>query len=158
MAENSVFRKKSLDRISSPEQLNDYIHVSSPGIWILLAAVIILLVGIGVWATFGTMETKVPVCAVSDGSESWCYIRAEDRSGLEENMIVAIDDKRSLLGEISALPKAVDEDFPEYALHVGDLQVGEWVYTAKLFLRLPEGVYAAQIITEEVRPLSFLFN
>mgnify|MGYP007122110349 CR=1 FL=1 len=43
---NSIFRKKSLDRIESPEQLNDYIRVTSPGIWIFLAAAIVLLVGI----------------------------------------------------------------------------------------------------------------
>lgn len=158
MAENSVFRKKSLERISSPEQLNDYIRVSSPGIWILLAAVIILLIGIGVWGVFGTMETRVPVCAVSNGSETWCYIREEDKSGLVENMIVEIEGKRSLLGEISTLPKPVDSDFPEYALHVGNLKAGEWVYTAKLFVRLPEGIYDAKIITEEVNPLSFVFS
>ena len=158
MAENSIFRKKSLDRISSPEQLNDYIRISTPGIWVLLAAVIILLVGIGVWGIFGTVESKLPVCVVSDGSESWCYIRAEERSSLNENMIVDIDGERSPLGEISALPETADEDFLEYALHVGNLKVGEWVYTAKLFLRLPEGIYAATIITEEVSPLSFLFS
>ena len=28
----SVFRKKTLDRISSPEQLTDYLHVTNPGI------------------------------------------------------------------------------------------------------------------------------
>ena len=156
--ESSVFRKKSLDRISSPEQLNDYIRVSSPGIWILLAAVIILLIGIGVWAVFGTMETRIPVCVISDGSESVCYIHAEDRSSLNENMILDIDGKRSLLGEVSTLPVAVDENFPEYALHVGNLKVGEWGYSVKLFLRLPEGIYPANIITEEVKPLSFIFS
>ena len=39
---DQIFRKKSLDRISSPEQLNDYIRVANPGIWMILAAVIIL--------------------------------------------------------------------------------------------------------------------
>ena len=29
--EEQIFRKKSLDRLSSPEQLNDYLHVTSPG-------------------------------------------------------------------------------------------------------------------------------
>ena len=41
--EEQIFRKKSLDRLSSPEQLNDYLHVTSPGIWIVLGAVIFLL-------------------------------------------------------------------------------------------------------------------
>ena len=39
----SIFRKKSIARISSPEQLNDYICVSSPSVWLLLAAVAVLL-------------------------------------------------------------------------------------------------------------------
>ena len=32
---DQIFRKKSLDRISSPEQLNDYIRVANPGIWMI---------------------------------------------------------------------------------------------------------------------------
>ena len=42
--ENQIFRKKSMDKISSPEQLNDYVRVSNPGIWMILFAVIILLI------------------------------------------------------------------------------------------------------------------
>lgn len=45
MTENepTVFRKKALERMSSPEQLTDYLCVTNPGIWVLLAAVILLL-------------------------------------------------------------------------------------------------------------------
>jgi len=43
---DQIFRKKSLDRISSPEQLNDYIRVANPGIWMILAAVIILPISV----------------------------------------------------------------------------------------------------------------
>ena len=42
----SLFRKETLDRISSPEQLTDYLRVTNPGIWVVLAAVILLLAGI----------------------------------------------------------------------------------------------------------------
>ncbi|MCR5399521.1 MAG: hypothetical protein K6E68_08335 [Lachnospiraceae bacterium] len=54
-----IFRKKSLDRISSPEQLNDYIKVTTPSVWVILIAVILLLVGMLAWSVFGsvTMET-----------------------------------------------------------------------------------------------------
>lgn len=47
MAENTetVFRKKTLDRISSPEQITDYLRVTNPGIWVVLVAVILLLAG-----------------------------------------------------------------------------------------------------------------
>ena len=47
--EQSLFRKKSLDRISSPEQLNDYLRVTNPTVWVVLGAVILLLLGVIVW-------------------------------------------------------------------------------------------------------------
>ena len=39
-----LFRKKSVERVSSPEQLNDYIRVANPSLWLVLGAVIVLLV------------------------------------------------------------------------------------------------------------------
>ena len=52
--EESLFRKDSMDRISSPEQLNDYLHVTNPTVWVVLAAVIILLAGMLVWGFFAS--------------------------------------------------------------------------------------------------------
>ena len=45
----SIFRSETLKRISSPEQLTDYLRVTNPGIWVVLAAVLALLVGFFVW-------------------------------------------------------------------------------------------------------------
>ena len=38
-----IFREKSLKRITSPEELGDYLRVTSPSVWMILAAVILLL-------------------------------------------------------------------------------------------------------------------
>ena len=43
--DETIFRKKNIDRISSPEALNDYLRVTTPMVWLILAAVILLLVG-----------------------------------------------------------------------------------------------------------------
>ena len=59
MAENqkkSVFREKSMERVSSPEQLNDYIRVTTPSVWLVLLALVILLAGILAWSIFGRVE------------------------------------------------------------------------------------------------------
>ncbi len=53
--DNNLFREKSIERVSSPEKLDDYIKVVSPGIWILLAAIIVLLLGVLAWANVGTI-------------------------------------------------------------------------------------------------------
>ena len=45
-----LFRKKSMERITSPEHLTQYLRVTNPGIWIILMSVIVLLAGILVWS------------------------------------------------------------------------------------------------------------
>jgi len=45
----NIFRKTGLDKISSPERLSDYIKVTGPGVWIILAAVAVLLAAAVVW-------------------------------------------------------------------------------------------------------------
>ena len=52
----SIFRQKSIDRVSSPEQLNDYIRVTTPTVWLVLLALVILLLGMLAWSVFGTVE------------------------------------------------------------------------------------------------------
>ena len=58
MKGRSIFRKKSLERVTSPEQLNDYIKVTTPSVWIILAATLILIVGTLVWAVFGKIRVN----------------------------------------------------------------------------------------------------
>ncbi|MBQ6555477.1 MAG: hypothetical protein IJL89_09605 [Firmicutes bacterium] len=54
--DNNIYRNKSIERISSPEQLDDFIQVARPKTWFVMAALIILIAGAAVWATFGVME------------------------------------------------------------------------------------------------------
>ena len=61
---NPVFRQKSIEKISSPEQMNDYIRVSNPSVWIILAAVIVLLAGVFVWGLFGRLASAFPTGGV----------------------------------------------------------------------------------------------
>ncbi len=53
---SGLFRKKSIERVSSPEQLDDYIRVTHPSVWVILIAIIILLTGVIIWAAFGTVS------------------------------------------------------------------------------------------------------
>ena len=53
---SGIFREKSLERVSSPEALNDYIRVTTPSVWIVLAAAVLLLVGMLCWSVFGRVS------------------------------------------------------------------------------------------------------
>ena len=45
-------------RISSPEQVDDYIRVTTPGMWLLAAAVFVLLAALVIWGFAGKVEVR----------------------------------------------------------------------------------------------------
>lgn len=155
---SNLFRQKSLDRISSPEQLNEYIRVSAPPVWMLLAAIVILLVGVCVWGVFGHMDTTLSVVAVSENGAVTAYIRETDASKVTADAAVTLDGAQGKVASISAQPVPVDAAFTEYMRHVGGIQEGEWVYVMTLDVDCPDGVYAAQIVIDSVSPMSFVLN
>ena len=63
---NQLFRKESLDRISSPEQLHDYMRVTSPRMWMILSAIAALLIGFIVYASTTTMESTISINVLVD--------------------------------------------------------------------------------------------
>ena len=56
MENSSIFRQKSIDKVSSPEKLDDYIRVTTPSVWVTLLAIVLLLVGAIIWGIFGEIE------------------------------------------------------------------------------------------------------
>ena len=68
----SIFRQESLDRIKSPEQIDEYIQVSSVSGWVFIAALAILVIGVLIWGFVGSIPEAVLVKGayrVIDGKE-----------------------------------------------------------------------------------------
>lgn len=59
MAAPPMFRRKALQRISSPEQLDRMVRVASPARWIALAALLAAVAAVLVWAFVATVPTTV---------------------------------------------------------------------------------------------------
>ncbi|WP_027398978.1 NHLP bacteriocin system secretion protein [Anaerovorax odorimutans] len=55
----NLFREVSLDRLSSPEQLDELIKVTSPRAWLALIAIGFILASIVVWGFVGDIPTKI---------------------------------------------------------------------------------------------------
>ena len=69
MEEKQVFRKSVMDRLSSPEELNDYLHVTRPSVWIALVAVVVILAGALLWSSVTYINSYVDGTAeVKDGT------------------------------------------------------------------------------------------
>lgn len=163
--DNHLFRQKSIEQVSSPEQLNDYIRVSNPSVWMILTAVIVLLTGVCIWGVFGHLDTTVGCVCISDGGRNVVYIKETDMVSVEtrntsvvEGMCVTVGGQEYEIKAIGTEPVSVSEDFSEYAMHIGNLKNGEWVYEATLEAVLPDGIYVAEIVVESVNPMSFVIN
>ena len=154
----NLFRQKSLDRISSPEQLNEYIRVSTPSVWLLLAAIVVLLVGVCVWGVFGHMDTVLTVAAVTENGSVTAYVKEADAAGVLVDQAVSVNGAQGKVLSISTEPLRVDDAFTEYMRHVGGLQQDEWVYAVALDIACEEGIHAAQIVIDSVSPMSFVLN
>ena len=65
----SIYREKSLKGVSSPEELGSYLRVTSPAVWLLLIAVILLLAGMLLWSSTVSIDSIAAGTArVEDGS------------------------------------------------------------------------------------------
>lgn len=93
--EESIFRKSSLEKISSPEQLNEYMKVTSGGIWLLLLGLFALLLAAGVWAFTGTIPDTVQLKGVAydesgDTDVIYAYVPLAVSMRLAEGMNVQV--------------------------------------------------------------------
>lgn len=95
----SLFRKKNLERISSPEQLNDYIKVSNPSVWLIISALIIIIIAFSIWAFSGNITSEVSATGVfyGDSQEKLdsvvCYVDANRAQKISAGMDVRIYDR-----------------------------------------------------------------
>ena len=155
---SKLFRQKSLERISSPEQLNAYIRVSTPSVWLLLAAIVILLTGVCVWGVFGHMDTALTAAAVAENGEVTAYVRDAEIAAIQPQAAVSMAGGTASVLSIASQPVRVDDTFTDYMRYVGGLQEGEWVWPVKLDADCPDGVYAAEIVVDSAAPMSFVLN
>jgi len=136
--EKKIFREKSIDRISSPEQLDEYLKVTTPSLWLVLAAVVVLLAGILVWASVGTLETTIDAVGVVDNQTMEIALSGNDANRIASGMEVRVGTNRT------------DIEYIQYD------EVGR----ANAFCRceLPDGNYRLQIVVESIHPIRFLFR
>lgn len=151
---------KKFKKVNSPEQLNQYIRLSNPGVWILLLAIVVLLVGVCIWGYFGKIDTKIKTVVVSDNNTSYLYIKEEDIAKINNGMQVELNNNENTyeIVSIEEAPEKVTEDMDEYARHLGNFQVGEWVYKCRLNKNVKEGTYSANVVIESIAPMTFITN
>ncbi|MEG1427116.1 MAG: hypothetical protein RSC76_05450 [Oscillospiraceae bacterium] len=162
--ESELYRKKSLDRISSPEQLDDYIRVTNPGVWFVLGAVVILLIGACLWGVFGQLDTTVKVEAVAQGGKAILYLTEDTVKTVAPGDKIRANDKVGTIQEISPTPISYRDAcaaLGQYEYVISANESGKEALFFAVTADIPgiaEGVTKAEIIIESAKPISFVLN
>lgn len=133
----NIFREKTLDRISSPEQLTDYLRVTNPGVWLVLAAIVITMAGFFVWMSVGVLETTVPVGVSTQNHRAVVAVKS-DKNMMDKDMPLRVGGKETVI-----LSTSTDN----YGRTVGTADVD-----------LPDGMYDGVLVTESIHPIQFLLT
>ena len=136
--EQTLFRKKAMERISSPEDLSSYLKVTDPGMWIVLAAVIVLLLGLAAWACVGTLETTADAAVIVQDHRAEIVITGQGADPMEAGMTLRIASQEYLIAYV---------DLDEYGRAKAYAEVN-----------LPDGNYEAEVVTDRIHPIEFLLE
>ncbi|MBP7330931.1 MAG: hypothetical protein BWY65_01202 [Firmicutes bacterium ADurb.Bin373] len=167
---DTLFRKSSLDSLSSPEQLNDYIKVSNPGVWMILAALFILLAAVLFWGFTGGLPTSIHTRGVISGGNALCYINTDAAGAVKAGQGVKIQPagrQETISGQVDTVgpvPMSVAEiaadlhsDYLSQALATNGFAVK--VVVSVNGSDIPEGTLLdLSIVTDAVRPIDFLLK
>ncbi len=153
-----IFREKSIDRVSSPEQIDDYVKISNPGVWILVFAVAFLIFGAVIWGIFGKTEKTFSGVAVSENENVLIYVKESDADKIEPGCEIRVNDEKLVVREKYGDPVKADESLGEYFIYLGEFKSGEWLYTMSAEGVLPNGIYKAVIVAESESPIASLFE
>ena len=137
---DEIFRKKSLDKVKSPENLDDYIQVSNPSVWLLLISVILILAGACVWGIFGNIESTVPATVHIQSDSAVCYIASDDITSVKEGLTVSFANYEAVIDSI------------------GSKKGNEYACSLSLQVNPDAGVYEGKVIIQTYKPLSFILN
>ena len=134
-----IFREKSLKRITSPEELSDYLRVTSPAVWVVMAAIILLLVGMLIWGSTAHIDSYAAGTAqVQDGRMIVVFDDSELAANVKAGMSVTVGETSSLIDS------------------VGSTESGALFASAGT--TLADGSYPARVIFRQTQVLSLLFR
>ena len=137
--EQSLFRKESLKRVSSPEQLNEYLRVTSPASWIVFGAAILLIVSLLIWSSVTAVESYAAGKAeVQDGVLTLVF----DDTKKAENIEVGMDVR---VGDTLTPVMSIGQDSDGNVFAVADT-------------KLPDGSYEARVGYKSTQIIELLFN
>lgn len=93
-----LFRKSSVEYITSQEKLDAYIKVTNPGAWLTVTGIFLLLVCAVIFCGASSLKTTIPASGVVEKQKIHVFVSPGQAEELKEGMV--FEKKEERLGEI----------------------------------------------------------
>ena len=152
--DKKLFREKSVEKISAPEHLNEYIKVIKFRMWPVFIVLILMLTSVLFWIDSKNSSIYLRTAGQCENGVLTCYVKEEDYDDLlrlQEHIVVCTVNKDTFSDEyndlisISEKPVELDDKTDSYLLHISDFEDDEWAYVVTWQTNLPDGVYKTLI-------------
>ena len=119
----------------TPDDLNKSIQVTNPGAWVLMTVILAVLIGSIIWGTFGTIESTVSTQAFVRGGTAVCIVDRTQIGKIVSGMTIRINGVKGTVRYKNTREERI----------IADVDV-------------PDGTYYAEIVTNEIHPISLISN
>lgn len=163
----AIFRKKSLEHISSPDKLDRYLKVSRPSVWLVILALLLVLLAAGAWCFFGNMPTTAMGVGIKgEEGEAVCFVPAQEGYEIIPGMQVRLTPTGAetvVTGQVEKVGDPQPAEEAAQAVKAGWLTMPDgWVCPVTVELKggeLPaNAACSAQIIIDQRRPIDLLLG
>jgi hypothetical protein len=125
-----MFSGRKTEKLRTPDDLERYVQVTYPSVWMVLGVCIALLAAGMVWGVCGSVATDVETTGVGVEEGVACFLPAEEASQVHVGDDADVAGEAMSVGTISATPISRDEarDIVGSDYLVSLLMKDDWAY------------------------------
>ena len=141
-----------------PSDLNGYIRVTTTGVWLILAAVLIFVCGLVVWGINARLTTSVQGVAVVRNREMKVYLLGTDAKSVKAGDEISVNGSTLAIAGISEETFPAGELLDAYQRSLAGFRETDAVACAAMGADIPDGDYNASVTIETLNPIRFVFG
>jgi len=160
---SSIFNQTAQQRLSSPDDLDKYLRVTTPKVWVALLAIMALAMGLLAWGFFGSVSSNVTTTGTCVDGMTFCLLDGSQIASVNCGDAAYIYGQQGSVASVSEVPISRDEarTLLKSDYLVDTLMQFDWAYLVTFddVEVIAEGVpVEVSITTERVAPISLVLG
>lgn len=152
-ADASAVRKKG-PASASPENLDDYIRVTSPPVWAVLIGILVLVLGVFLWSALGQLKVEVNSSALAKNGTMTCYVPLQYSAYINADSTVTVAGQTLRCGDAQVRKVLTSGEDAEMLIGYGIDPAN--VVALELPVSADDGLYDAALVVETVSPIKLI--